>query len=134
MISCDQQESPPSEIMTTAMATAANKVVPEVLMDVSRVSSERCGTSARGRVNRGRATARLERFLLDTSRNRHRDSIEHASELMLRAPTPRSKLEFCSRSNSGLLAPGETPPGSCDGLPSLHYFASSPVAAIDGCR
>jgi len=28
----------------------------------------------------------------------------------------------------------ETPPGSCNGLPSLHYFASSPVAAIDGCR
>jgi hypothetical protein len=31
--------------MTTAVATtAANKVVPEVLMDMSGVSSKRCGT------------------------------------------------------------------------------------------
>ena len=44
MISCDQQESSPSEIMPTAMVTtAANKVVPEVFMDVSRVSSDGTG-------------------------------------------------------------------------------------------
>src|SRR5215471_17698322 len=48
MISCDQEESPPSEMVTTAVATTAANVVPEDLMDTSRVSSKRYGTLTGG--------------------------------------------------------------------------------------
>src|SRR6516162_6599511 len=48
MISCDQGE-PAEEMATTTIAmTAASKLVPEVLMDTSLISSKRCRTLTGG--------------------------------------------------------------------------------------
>src|SRR6516164_2214522 len=44
MISCDQGEPAEQMVTTTIAMTAANKLVPEVLMDTSLISSMRCRT------------------------------------------------------------------------------------------